>query len=111
MKKATFAPMYVAIFPQLSRIAQEHGYALAAHGSVNTDFDLIAIPWIEKASEPKDFVKDIAAYLKVLEGTFGTGIDCGPIGDKPHGRIAWKLHLSCGAAIDLSVMPMVKKNE
>jgi hypothetical protein len=111
MKAPTFAPVYVLLFPILSEIAQEYGYALAVHGSVQTDFDLIAIPWVLGAKSPEELIQAIAKHLKVLEGSFGTGIDGGDIGDKPHGRIAWKLQLGGMASVDLSVMPRILNRE
>jgi len=107
MKKATFAPAYVTLFPMLSDIAQEHGYSLSIHGSIQTDFDLIAIPWVEDAKEPKYLLDAFAKYLEVDLNIFGTGRDRDP-GIKPHGRLAWNLYLGNGAKIDLSILPLQK---
>ena len=49
MKPANRAAVYAAaLYPDLAEIAREHGYALAVHGSLARDFDLIAVPWREK---------------------------------------------------------------
>lgn len=103
MKKPTFAPAYAALFPILSEIAQAHGYALTIHGSVSRDLDLVAIPWVDGASDPKVLVHEIAKRCHLIYDRFGTGIE-GPE-QKPHGRLAWFLILGCGAGIDLSVLP------
>lgn len=49
MKPANNAPFYAAgLYPKLADIFRSHGYALAVHGSVGTDFDLIAVPWVKE---------------------------------------------------------------
>lgn len=103
MKKATFAPAYVSMYPILSEIARENGYALTVHGTVSSDFDLVAIPWTEQAVSADMLVKAIATRMKLCFGEFGTGV-YGPE-EKPHGRIAWVLGVGNGAGIDISVMP------
>lgn len=88
----------------LSEIAQRHGYALAAHGSLQSDFDLVAIPWVENCSDAHAIKNEFVDYLNVAICLFGTGVDGTPE-LKPHGRQAWNLHLGNSAKIDLSVMP------
>lgn len=109
MKPPTFAPVYVSLYPHLARIANEHGYALAAHGSFISDMDLVAIPWAEEVSEPSLLMEAFAHYLKIFTDVFGLELD-GP-SQKPHGRIAWKLQTGFGSAVDLSVMPRMAKKD
>lgn len=100
----TFAPVYVTLFPHLARIANECGYALAAHGSIQRDLDLVAIPWIVDATSMETLVDAMAGYLAIFKDIFGTSLE-GPV-DKPHGRKAWLIATGFGSAIDLSIMPM-----
>lgn len=87
-------------------MAREYGYALAIHGSVLTDLDLVAIPWTEEAIDPYGLMKLIKAHC----GKCGVNLDeygnehLGPT-RKPHGRMAWKLFMDAGGSVDLSVMP------
>jgi len=47
MKPASRAPIYAAcVYPELAELCRDCGYALAVHGSLARDFDLIAIPWV-----------------------------------------------------------------
>lgn len=107
MKEASFAPAYVGLFPILSEVAREHGYALAVHGSVARDFDLIAIPWITPVSTPEVLIRAIAARMSY---TMSTSITIDRLfsppytEEKPHGRISWAIPLDCGAFLDVSVM-------
>ena len=108
MKDATFAPAYVAFYPMLAEIARDHGYALAIHGSVTRDFDLIAIPWRSDALDATDLINKIAKYASMFTLQNETNqVAIGPE-IKPHGRRAWSILMGNGAVIDLSVMPLIE---
>ena len=100
MKPATFAPAYCAMYPMLVEIVRWHGYALAVHGTVQRDFDLVAIPWGIDPSPPDAVVRELVGRLDVrLIGSFEP---------KMHGRVACTLSVGFGeCAIDLSFMPCV----
>lgn len=105
MKPANFAPIYACLYPELAEITRKHGYALAAHGSLGRDFDLICIPWVESPSRPQMVVNEITRTFNIKE----VG---GPPSDKPHGRIAYSLSLSFGECfVDLSFMPVLAKEQ
>lgn len=56
------------------------GYALAVHGSMERDLDLIAVPWIDAACPPEALIRHLCE-----------AIEADPIGAveyKPHGRVA-----------------------
>jgi hypothetical protein len=102
MKPAIYAPIYAAaLYPQWAEIAREHGYALAVHGSLARDFDLIAIPWADEPKEPE-------AVIEVITSQFAAKLVGGPPSDKPHGRRVWTLSIGFGECFaDLSFMPRV----
>jgi len=95
MKAANFAPAYCALYPKLAQVARDHGYALAIHGTLARDFDLIAVPWGEMPTSPRLLVDAITSQFAIrLIGDFEK---------KAHGRIAYTLSIEFGAcAIDLS---------
>lgn len=105
------AAAYVALYPMLLQIAKDHGYALTVHGSLHRDFDLVAIPWIEEASDPYDLI----TAIKNATATVFTHEDFDHIEpernvtQKPHGRLAYSLHVTnsgmYGGYLDISVMP------
>lgn len=99
MKDANYAPMYCALYPGLAKIARAHGYALAVHGTLGRDMDLICIPWVDEPSEPEEVVTAITTEFHIrLAG--------GPPTIKPHGREAWTITVGFGECfIDLSFMP------
>lgn len=99
MKPANFGPVYAAaLYPQLAELFREHGYALAVHGSLARDMDLIAVPW----------ARDVSPHEKVLEAitsTFAVKM-IGESTGKEHGRRAWTLSIGFGeCSVDISFMP------
>lgn len=122
-KKTTPTPLlglsaaYACVYSMLINVAKKHGYALAIHGSVSRDLDLIAVPWVEDAAEGLTLIK----AFKDATGCVTTGKewddlvpDCEPT-IKPHGRLAYSLHFTeegmYGPYIDISVMPRESKQE
>jgi hypothetical protein len=103
MKDPTFASAYVAFYPMLSEITRAHGYALAVHGSVTRDFDLIAVPWTKEADEADTLILAIAKFA----GLITSKPDLALIGpeEKEHGRRAWSIMVGNGAVIDFSILP------
>lgn len=108
------AAAYVALYPMLQQIAKRHGYALAVHGSLHRDFDLIAVPWVEEASSPLTLIKAFKKATRTVtthEDFDHIGAkDCAPT-QKPHGRVAYSLHVTnsgmYGGYLDISVMPKI----
>lgn len=98
MKPANFAPWYAALYPQFAEIARQHGYALAVHGSMARDFDVIAIPWRKDADDQRAVIDHILSEFSVKE--------IGEPTEKEHGRIAYTLSIGFGDCFaDLSFMP------
>lgn len=120
MKEPSRAPMYACLYPGLCDIARANGYALAIHGSMQTDLDFIAVPWTDEASDPDCLAMAIKKHIGALthkERIIADGMPehfadqveaatggAGPT-KKPHGRLAWSLHLDHGSYIDLSIYP------
>jgi hypothetical protein len=101
MKDPSYAPIYCALYPELATIARKHGYALAVHGTLGRDMDLICVPWAEAVSEPNAVVYEIISTFAIM---------CvGEPSEKKHGRVAWTLSVGFGdCAIDLSFIPVSK---
>ncbi|HKB93311.1 MAG TPA: hypothetical protein VKC62_03635, partial [Gaiellaceae bacterium] len=54
MRPPSLAAVYCYLVPILAEVAREHGYALAVHGTMARDLDLVAIPWIDAAGSPSE---------------------------------------------------------
>ncbi len=96
--KATF---YAVLYPKIREVGLKHGYAIALHGSMARDMDLIAYPWILECSDPDELILEIAEQIGVtmFEADFPTK------GEKPHGRMAYTLSFVGDWFLDISVMP------
>jgi hypothetical protein len=93
--------IYACILPHMTSAAREHGYALAVHGSLVRDFDVVAIPWKSDAGPAATVAEAIRASVG---GVFSEYDNNGSPTEKPHGRRCWTVHLG-GGTVDLSVMP------
>lgn len=101
MKPSNFAPIYCGLYPELSELTRQHGWALAVHGSMARDFDLVCIPWTENPSDPSVVVDAITEKFCIKVGP--------PPDTTFHGRERWTLIVSFGECfLDLSFMPRNK---
>ena len=106
-----FPAAYVGLYNLLKEVAVKHGYALAIHGSLMRDMDLIAVPWVEEAASPELLIKAMTEavgliYDKPFNVLQPTDETCDGI--KPHGRLAWNIMLGASAYIDISVTPRLE---
>lgn len=112
---ASTMTFYAVTYAELRLVAKKHGYALALHGSLRTDLDIVAIPWVEDCSDEETLVK---AIVEACGGAISP--NSGNPGIKSHGRHAWTILLmGCSATVptseratyvDLSVMPRFSKD-
>jgi hypothetical protein len=100
------AVLYCATIDYLREVAKQHGYALAVHGTMARDLDLVACPWTEDAVAGAVLAEALRRKLELCSGDvwsfeIGNGV-------KPHGRIAWTIVPHCGGGmyVDLSIMPL-----
>lgn len=103
--KPNYAAVYtVALYPKLAKIFQKHGYALAVHGSLARDFDIIAVPWGEKLSSPQEVIKEITDGFVIHQ--------IGEPDTRRYGRVAYTISVGFGeCALDLSFFPSFTKTE
>lgn len=92
---------YAWMIPYLSRIGRQHGYAMAFHGTMSRDMDVVAVPWVETSNPPEELLKAIC------ELTHGTLQPDDANTDRPHGRKAYTITFA-GAwhFLDISIMPL-----
>jgi len=98
--KPNCGPVYAAaMYPDLAAIFQRHGYALAVHGSLARDFDLIAVAWADKVSSP-------TAVLDAVMEQFAVTLSPDSPNVRNHGRAAYTLICGFGECrMDLSFLP------
>ncbi|MCC2547739.1 hypothetical protein LJY25_14885 [Hymenobacter sp. BT175] len=96
--------LYANYFGILKDVAQQHGYALALHGSFVRDMDLIAVPWTETASLQAELIKGCFEAIGWTHGEDSAERVYNARTEKPHGRTAYAIPTGGGGYVDLSVM-------
>lgn len=104
------APWYALTFHGLDRVAMRYGYALALHGSMTRDLDLVAIPWVEDAETPE---KLIDAFVRFIKSKSDIDIHSPKPLPGPHGRQSYIIPIGFGSSayLDISVMPRIPREE
>jgi len=94
---------YAFLYDCLVIYARRMGYALAIHGSLKRDLDLVACPWTDDAVSAEELAE---MMREAVEGRFDETPERPLPERKPHGRLAWSILVGAdGCYIDLSVMP------
>jgi hypothetical protein len=100
--------IYTELLPTIRDVAKQHGYAIAVHGSLTRDFDLIAVPWANEVQEHEILLYGIMDSINMKEihkeSTLKTGKEI-----KPHNRVAYAIQLGYGMYIDLSIILSTSK--
>lgn len=102
---------YEALIEALRYVAFRYGYALAVHGSLKRDIDLIACPWRDSAVGAASLIDGLQKATEAIVGVArmrDIDKDVGQPEKKPCGRLAWSLYLTYrddGPYLDISVMP------
>ena len=108
----SLACIYAQILPRIRLAAKDLGYAVAIHGTMTRDLDLLAVPWVKEAVEPIALVKAVAdavgGYI-IGDRTDERGYISEHPTEQPHGRKSWNICWGGKVFIDLSVMPLVPK--
>lgn len=105
-KPITSSALYPMFYIAMAETCRKYGYALAVHGSLGRDFDLIAAPWVEDAVDAEMLVQKLKEECELMEGN-NTNTEK-PCGRKCYVFVAFAEYRA--GYIDLSIMPKVKLN-
>ena len=94
------AAFYAAMWDDIRQCAMDCGWAVALHGSLASDMDIMAMPWVENAVSFGVLVKKIDK-LFCGENTFEAFIT---YNEKPHGRIVATIPIWADFYLDISAM-------
>lgn len=88
---------YAAILPDMRAAARRLGYALAVHGSMRRDFDVVAVPWADTHASPSTLAQAMEeAACGASREQFAT--------PSPGGRWTFVLFVGTTAYVDLNVV-------
>jgi hypothetical protein len=107
---AAFCEALTAVLlPAFRQAAAADGYAIAVHGSMSRDIDLVAVPWSNSAIPADRLVENLVSVARDLMG--GACLN-GDTSERPHGRRSYTIVLAGSIPwIDLSVMPTAPTGE
>lgn len=94
--------VYAVLYNDFREAALDLGYALAVHGSMINDMDLIAVAWTEDAAPEKELVQAIS---DCIGNTIWKGHHFKHRTERPHGRVSYSLSIYSSWRIDLSIIP------
>jgi hypothetical protein len=94
------AAFYAAMWQDLRSAALDCGWALALHGSLNRDMDIMAMPWTEAAKSADDM---IAALKNCFSDDPNKGEKVQPK-QGPNGRLIYSISIWADFYLDVSVM-------
>lgn len=99
--------IYAQILPRIREAAKGLGYAIAIHGSLARDLDLLAVPWVEEAATAEELIEIVREAVGgyVIGGPGISGEIAEDATEKPHGRRSWNICWGGRPFIDISVMP------
>lgn len=109
--------LYTRLLPRLRAAARRCGFALGVHGSMKRDFDLVAVPWVDKAVEPFVLIDRLSMAACGLHAPKIVLSRKPPLcaqthwTKKPHGRRAITIMIGRYAHLDVSIIPFLKSKE
>lgn len=97
------AAFYAAMWDDIRQCAMDCGWAVALHGSLNSDMDIMAMPWVFEAVSFENLIKEI---VKLFDGDDLSSLYRYIIsyGEKPHGRAVATIPIWADFYLDISSM-------
>jgi hypothetical protein len=103
--RATF---YAAIWDDLRNAALDCGWALGLHGSLQSDMDIMAMPWVEDAKPAEDMIQ---ALIDCFTPNPFDDISKRPNYDKPNNRVVYTIHIWGDLYLDVNIIKPNKEKE
>lgn len=97
------AAFYAAIWDDLRQAAMDCGWALGLHGSLSSDLDIMAMPWVETATSVDVMVQSLVNVFGFSEFWKDTHITVDKV-SKPNGRVVYTIPIYADFYIDLNVI-------
>ncbi len=96
------AAFYACLWNDFRQAALNCGWALGLHGSLNSDMDIMAMPWVEDCSPVQEMIKAIEGCLTIPEKALH--FETTKSSDKPHNRAVYTIHIHADFYLDVSVI-------
>ena len=100
------AVFYASMWEDLKNAALNCGWSLALHGSLNSDMDIMAMPWTEDAKHVDEMINSLCSCFtdrKELICTVQVS------DDKPNNRVVYTIPIFADFYLDINVIRISKK--
>lgn len=95
------AVFYACMWEDFRKAALNCGWALGLHGSLNSDMDIMAMPWIEECKSVEEMIIALEDCLtKPDERIFKTTRS----NDKPNNRVVYTIHIFSDFYLDINII-------
>lgn len=98
------AAFYASIFPDLSKAANDCGWALGLHGSLSNDMDIMAMPWVEEAKSVEELMQ---ALSDCFTGNMYKEHHIVPDNKKPNNRIVYTMSIWADFHLDINIISKI----
>ena len=96
---------YASIYEDIRKTAMALGWAVALHGSLKSDMDIMAMPWLENAVKFETLISAICGLFEDNELAGQYSVD---YKSKPHGRIVATIPIWEDFYLDISTIDAQK---
>jgi len=95
------AVFYACLWEDLRNAALDCGWALGLHGSLSSDMDIMAMPWVENAKSVDEMIESLESCMtKPDERIFKTTKTTA----KPNNRIVYTIHIFSDFYLDINII-------
>lgn len=98
------AAFYACMWEDIRKCAMDCGWAVALHGSLFSDMDIMAMPWTNDSVSFKELANSIS---KLFDGNFMSELYSITYNEKPHGRIVATIPIYGDHYLDISTIEAV----
>lgn len=95
------AAFYACMWDDIRQCAMDNGWAVALHGSLNSDMDIMAMPWVEETISFEELTKEIS---ELFVGNFISENYVITYDEKPHNRIVATIPIFADFYLDISAI-------
>lgn len=92
------AVFYASMWNDLRQAAMDKGWALALHGSLASDMDIMAMPWVEGAASPIEMIEVLKECFDKPDEIMVSKTDM------PNNRIVFTLSIFADFYLDVNII-------
>lgn len=95
------AAFYACMWDDIRQCAMDNGWAVALHGSLNSDMDIMAMPWVDDVISFEELTKKIS---ELFVGNYCAENYIITYSEKPHNRVVATIPIFSDFYLDISTI-------